>query len=266
GTPALHSHAPQELFYFLGGHIADGDNALELGLRLGDVLGRLDTILLADTHGDAALASMWRGWPIALGAHAFHADDDNGIELRAHWDRYFPQSRVGIDAGYNDFAFATAYVTRRQIKTYEAIRVDVDEDHYRVFATARYRSLLRVDYQHDGGGTVTLGGIASSVLPRSSYARRVLDPALPVAILSGRDYDGWRIETSVPSMPFTAFYQRHDLGGTRLSLAGARYELAFDPNPILKLPALDLTAGVAFILDGPTRHDTNWWLGLRWRP
>jgi hypothetical protein len=92
---------------------------------------------------------------------------------------------------------------------------------------------------------------------------RVLDPALPVAILAGDEYDGWRIESTVPGFPVTAFYQRHELGASRISLAGARAELHSDPFPILKLPGLDLTAGVARVLD---EGDTNWWIGLRWRP
>ena len=71
-------------------------------------------------------------------------------------------------------------------------------------------------------------------------------------------------------MPFTAFYQRHELGATRLSLAGAEVKLNSDPFPILKLPGLDLTLGVARIFDAPlpvkATSETNWWLGMRWHP
>ena len=136
-------------------------------------------------------------------------------------------------------------------------------------ATLAYRAgSLRIAarYQRDGGTNVTLGGLASSILPRSAYAHRVLDPALPVAILAGDDYDGWRIESTVPGMPFTAFYQRHTLDGTHLSIAGAQAELHTDPDPILKLPALDLTIGAAYVLDTPLKGETKWWLGMRWRP
>jgi hypothetical protein len=274
-TPAVPSRAPLELYWFAGGHAAPGDRALELGLRLGDVLGRLDTILAGSTNGGAALASVWRGLPIELGAHAFHTRDRDGVELRAHYDRYFPKSRLWLDAGAlsDQYAFASASFTTRQVlattRFDEGLRVDLDDGHSRGIASLGYRSSalhVTARYQHDQGEDVFLGGIASSILPRSAYARSILDPALPVAILSGRRYDGWRIETSVPSMPFTAFYQRHDLDGSSLSLAGARFELGSDPNPILKLPGVDLTVGVAYIFDEPLRHDTQWWLGVRWHP
>ncbi len=297
GTPAVHS-LRLEPYWFAGGHYAPGDHAFEAGIRLGDVVGRLDALLIGSTYG-GAIAAAWRGWPIELDAHAFAVrdrrtqiadrsrelasascdprsaiyDPDRGIELRAHWQRQFPRSHLALDAGYNDFAFATALFATRQFagatRFDEAIRVELDESHYRGIASLAYKSgALRITarYQHDGGDAVALGGIASSILPRSSYALRILDPALPVAILSGERYDGWRIETSVPSMPFTAFYQRHDLDGTAFSLAGARIELNADPNPILKLPGLDFTLGAARILDGPLRGDTKWWLGLRWHP
>jgi hypothetical protein len=67
-------------------------------------------------------------------------------------------------------------------------------------------------------------------------------------------------------MPFTAFYQHHALDDRELALAGIRFEMTGDPNPILKLPGFDLTAGVARVVDGPSRGDTNWWAGLRWHP
>jgi len=125
-------------------------------------------------------------------------------------------------------------------------------------------------YQRDDGATVTLGGVASSILPRSAYALRVLDPALPVSILGGDRYDGWRIETNVPGVPVNAFYQRHALGGARVSLAGVEGTFLSDPFPILKLPALDFGAGVARVLDAPEalglRGDTKWWVTMRWRP
>ena len=99
-----------------------------------------------------------------------------------------------------------------------------------------------------------------------AYALRVLDPALPVAILGGDEYDGWRIESTLPGLPFTAFYQRHEIGARELALAGAEIALHSDPFPILKFPGLDLTLGAARILDEPLRGETKWWLAARWRP
>jgi hypothetical protein len=236
-------------------------------------LGRNDA-----TEG-VALATAWRGWPVELHAHAFSTDETDGIEVRGRWSRYFQQSRLTFEAGAlsddlsDDLLFGSGAFSTRQVlgtaSLEEAIRFDVDDDHYRGVATLSYRAgsmRIAARYQRDGGANVTLGGLASSILPRSAYAHRVLDPALPVAILAGDDYDGWRIESTVPSLPFTAFYQRHTLDGTHLSLAGAQAELHTEPDPILKLPALDLTIGAAYVLDSPLKGETKWWLGMRWRP
>jgi hypothetical protein len=67
-------------------------------------------------------------------------------------------------------------------------------------------------------------------------------------------------------MPFTAFYQRHTFDDATLSLVGAQIEWRTGPDPILKMPALDLTLGAARVLDEPLKGTTQWWLGMRWRP
>jgi hypothetical protein len=283
--PALRPYGigRQELFWLIGQTWTSDQRSTELGVRLGDVVGRLDTILLAsfaaeDLPEGVALASAWRGWPVELHAHAYHADDHTGGELRALWTRRFPRSRLTLEAGASDdLAFASGMFSTRQQRGSrrfeETLRLDVDDEHYRAVVGAGVRAgSLRVaaSYQRDGGADVTLGGAPSSILPRSAYALRILDPALPVAILGGDEYDGWRIETNVPGVPLTLFYQSHELGAARVTLAGGEATYASDPLPILKLPALDVALGVARVLDAPEaldlRGDTKWWLTMRWRP
>jgi hypothetical protein len=267
----------QEFGWFTGTNYGPEHRSLEAGVRFGDVVGRLDTLLIASLGSDDApegfaLATAWRGWPIEVGLHAFTADEEEGAELRGVWSRTYPTSQLTVEAGAlsDELVFGSAAFSVRQLfgnwRIQEAVRVDLDDRHYRASVAATIRSgSLRVAarYQHDGGDTVTLGGLSSSILPRSAYALRILDPAVPVATLTGDEYDGWRVETAVPSMPFTAFYQRHHLGDDSLSLAGLEIDLSSEPFPIMKLPGFDVTAGVARILDG---GDTNWWLGMRWRP
>ncbi|HEV7766245.1 MAG TPA: hypothetical protein VGQ76_14665 [Thermoanaerobaculia bacterium] len=270
----------QELGWFASTNVSPNLQVLEVGVRLGDVVGRLDTLFIGsfgrnDGLDGFAIASAWRGWPIQVHAHAFTTENRDGVELRGRWSRVFPQSALTFDAGVltDDVLFGSAAFTTRQVsgsRTFEeSIRVEADDDHHRAIASVAYRAgSLRVAarYQHDGGARVTLGGLASSVTPRSASVRRLFDGALPVAILGGDDYDGWRVESTVPGMPFSAFYQRHTLDGTSLSLVGAQFELHADQNPILKLPGLDLTLGAAHILDAPLKGETKWWLGMRWRP
>jgi hypothetical protein len=267
----------QEWSWLTGENFAPDHRSFEAGIRLGDIVGRLDTLLIA-SFGDEegiALATAYRGLPVELHAHAFHADDDNGVELRGRWSRVFPRSRLTLEGGAlsDDLVFASAAFSTRQIagsmRFEEGLRIEIDDEHFRGIAVGAVRAggiRISARYQHDSGAPLTLGGLPSSIRPRSAYAFRILDPALPVATLSGDEYDGWRIESTLPGLPFTAFYQRHELGATRLSLAGVEAELTSDPLPILRFPGLDLTLGVARVLDAPLEGDTKWWLGMRWRP
>lgn len=277
--PRAYGLGRQELSWFAGENLARGQRALEVGVRLGDVAGRLDTLLIASIAGGdlpqgVALASAWRGWPVELHAHAFHAEDDDGLELRAKWSWY----RLTVEGGHlarsagGTPAFLSAAYALRQVRgpwrIEETLRIEVDDEHARAVLGAAIRSgsfRIAARWQHDEGDDLVLGGLPSSLLPRSAYARRVLDPALPVAALTGNDYDGWRIESTVPGMPFTAFYQRHELGAAQLSVYGLEVKLNSDPMPLGKVPGLDVTAGVARA-DTNCGRDTNWWLGMRWRP
>jgi hypothetical protein len=297
----------QEFSWFSSQNFAPEQQAIELGVRFGDVIGRFDTLLVGslarnDAPEGLALASTWRGWPVELHGHAYSVEDrqsclspfapgndddgdrqdclsSTGLELRALWSRRFPQSRLTIEAGAlpDDLLFAGAQFTTHQVfgtsRLEESLRVDVDDEHHRAIASLGFGSdafRLRGTYRYDRGTNVTIGGIPSSILPRSAYAHRVLDPALPVAVLAGDEYDGWRIESSFASLPVTAFYQRHEISATQLSLAGLEVKFSSDPNPILKFPGLDFTAGVARVLDAPdattVKGDTKWWIGMRWRP
>ncbi|HEX8172630.1 MAG TPA: hypothetical protein VF824_18990 [Thermoanaerobaculia bacterium] len=281
GAPRGYGIGRQEWAWMLGQNIGPGQHATEAAVRFGDVVGRLDTLIVGSYANDAAprgaaIATMWRGWPVHIGVHAFTAtDEDDGVELRGIYRREFPQSRLTLEGGAlsDDFAFGSAAFNTHQMlgtnELSEGIRIEVEDHHQRGVVAASYRAGgLRIGarYQRDRGDALALGGLASSILPQSAYARRILDPALPLSVVTGNDYDGWRIETTLPSVPLTAFYQRHELGGTRLSVTGLVAELQSPPMPILKVPALDFTAGVARVLDAPLRGETKWWLGMRWRP
>jgi len=288
----------QEPGWFTGMNVAPDYQTLEIGIRLGDLVGRLDTILLGSVGRDEApsglaIASAWRGWPVEVQAHAFHQDEvdtclsfrngpgrgpcppSSGLELRGMWRRHFAQSQVMVEAGAlsDDRLFgAGSFSTFRNFGRYrvrESLRVDVDDEHYRATATSSFSSgalRLAARYQLDRGARISLGGLPSSIVPRSVYLHHVLDSAIPSSTLTGDDYNGWRFESTIPVLPLTAFYQRHEVGTRRLSLAGFEFDVQSDPLPVLKLPGLDFTAGVARVLDAPLEGETKWWLGMRWRP
>ncbi|MFZ2492071.1 MAG: hypothetical protein WA208_11350, partial [Thermoanaerobaculia bacterium] len=101
--PAARSYGlgRQEVGWLLGQNLGPEQNAIEAGVRIGDVIGRLDTLLIGSFSDDrgqhgGAIATVWRGWPVELGLHLFTTreklEDDpfgerelerEGAELRA---------------------------------------------------------------------------------------------------------------------------------------------------------------------------------------
>ncbi|HEX6158591.1 MAG TPA: hypothetical protein VF111_00400, partial [Thermoanaerobaculia bacterium] len=277
----------QELGWLVSQSVGPEQRATELGVRFGDVIGRLDTLILGslandDAHEGVAIASAWRGWPVELHGHAFRAEERgvtrDGLEVRGVWSSRGTLRNLTVEAGGlagepRDLLFADAAFTTRQIRTAwsasQSLRLAFDsgdDTHWRAIAGVAFRLgswRLAARYQHDDGATIDVGGLPSSIVPRSALATRVFDPALPPGTLVGGEYDGWRVEALTPFLPLTAFYQRHEAGTGTLSVAGLEYRVSSDPLPILKFPAVDFTAGVARLLD---LDETKWWLGIRWRP
>ena len=71
----------QEFASLFGGSWTAYDRNDEIGIRMGDVVGRLDALAIASSEG-AAVAIAWRGWPVAVTAHAIR----HGLELRGNYD------------------------------------------------------------------------------------------------------------------------------------------------------------------------------------
>jgi hypothetical protein len=147
--------------------------------------------------------------------------------------------------------------------------------HYRAVATASVRQgnfSIGGRYQHDEVGEagpahqgIEVGGAPSSIVPDSAMSSRIFDPALPAVFLTGKRYDGTRFEATTPMLPVTLFYQVHRTDLARSALAGIEARLNSAPIPLLRIPGMDVTAGVARTLDEP-RHRTRAWLAMRWRP
>jgi WD40 repeat protein len=100
-----------EVMSLLGGSASSAGGVWEAGVRAGDVVGRLDVLALGALSSNGwpeggALALAWRGWPVAVGFHAFGSRerpaqqpghlaaalreldlDRRGLEAAAHWDR-----------------------------------------------------------------------------------------------------------------------------------------------------------------------------------
>lgn len=108
-----------ELRVLAGGLTSASGRSLELGLRVGDVVGRLSSLIAgaAGRNGGAsggALATTWRGWPVEVGLHAFSVETRpseqgdpppgigesldarrTGVAARMGWNHVWRASRVG---------------------------------------------------------------------------------------------------------------------------------------------------------------------------
>ena len=75
----------QELLPLLGTAATSRGGAVEIGVRGGDIVGRLDWLALGSLGANGwpaggALAGVWRGWPVEVGAHLFTATERPTLE------------------------------------------------------------------------------------------------------------------------------------------------------------------------------------------
>jgi Tol biopolymer transport system component len=110
----------QELMPLIGGSTSPAGQSLELGIRSGDVVGRLDLLAIGaigtrGSRGGATVAARWNGWPVAVSLQGFAAEERpsathslpgrsldarrSGLELRGDWDRQFTLSRLASSVG-----------------------------------------------------------------------------------------------------------------------------------------------------------------------
>src|SRR5581483_10476732 len=270
-SPVEYGIGRQEFQPLFSGAVAKSFQTIEAGIRIGDVVGRLDTIIVgaAGDQRGAAIASVWRGWPVDIGAHLFRTNAQRGAEVRASWSAQWPLFALRAGSGYlalrHDRApFATVHAIANQnraaLKSSEDLKLIWQRELRRAIARGNlrlgaYRFAAQLDHATRG---VTLGGIATTLQPESLLDQRVLEPALS-PVFRDRDYTGVRAEAGIGLL--TLFRQQHRLAGERINVTGLEVAMKSPPVPWVKAPGLDLTFGAARV-EGKTR----WWGGVRWRP
>jgi hypothetical protein len=269
----------QELGWIFSGNSAPSAHNTEVGVRSGDVVGRLDAIALA-SFGNASsprggsLALAYRGLPVEIDAHVFksreplidHGIDQHGIELRGIWRSYFEASEIAVESGVlarkpNGLGFFVARGRREQSESSEAVELSAESHHARAWARGETKLAgirFGAEAQRDQGD-VTVGGVAPSILPRSAFASRVVDPALDTAALAGRNYAGGRVDATVNDT-FTFFFRQHRLD-QKLDVKGIEIRGRTPATPLLKLPALGFSIGGARV-----EHRNRYWLAVRIEP
>ncbi len=113
----------QEIAGLAGGSVAPSTRELEVGARVGDVVGRLDAVAIAGVGDESGprggtLAVAWRGWPVTVSAQLFQTRerpsrqplrvvglgesldlDRRGVEVAASWQRRWNAGGVRVSAG-----------------------------------------------------------------------------------------------------------------------------------------------------------------------
>ncbi|MBV9494345.1 MAG: hypothetical protein JOZ54_08860, partial [Acidobacteria bacterium] len=297
GAPKNYGIGKQEIDWLAGGSYARDLHAVELGARIGDAVGRLDTVILGSIGGDfgmrgGSIASTFRGWPVEIGAQIFSAKEREasmrGGVLRAmksmRWpltNAYAQASLVAsrLDGGSRNLAYATAGVQRRQIfgplRTSESVQLEgahgdatyaggVADVNVQTNSYAMHFAYERRHANGDAGSPydrLSVGGLPSSIVPDEVLASRVFEPAYEPFALVGDRYEGRRVDVTYQGL--TVFWQQHLMNDEDRKLAGIERTFSSPPIPIVNLPAADITVGVARLLDD---HRTRFWFGLRWRP
>jgi hypothetical protein len=265
-TPESHPYGigRQELSVLFGGQYTAHERNGEVGVRMGDVIGRLDVIAIAGRG--AALAAVYRGLPVDLGLHLFN----HGAEVRGTWRATFPLAETQWRAGtlacrsrdrqecLSSTFFDGFFSTHQRDFAAESLSFAADSKrHAQATLDARFK-WLRVTATE--ARRVAVGGVGTSVEPESLFIGRILDPALPPDAAFAERYRGARV--ALVSGPLSLFAQRHH-AGRDLDVVGIEATLSRDPMPIVKAAGVDVTAGVARVRQ---ERANRAWLAIRWRP
>jgi hypothetical protein len=275
-VPPSHAYGlgQQELGWIFSGNSAPSAHNTEVGIKSGDVVGRLDAIALA-SFGNASsprggsLALAYRGLPVEVDAQAFKSReplvDQHGMEWRGIWRSYFEASEIALESGVlarrpKSLGFFVARGRLEQSDSDESVELSGESHHARAWARGETKVAgirFGAEAQRDQGD-VTVGGVAPSILPRSAFADRIIDPALDTATLAGRNYTGGRVDATFDE--FTFFVRRHRLG-ERLDVKGIELSGRMPATPLLKLPALGYSIGGARV-----GQRNRYWLAVRIEP
>jgi hypothetical protein len=92
----------QELLPLISGNVTTSGSLTEVGLRGGDVVGRLDWLALGALSSSGspeggALAATWRGWPVEIGFHLFSVDERPSEQRGDRPDTATDLDRRGIE-------------------------------------------------------------------------------------------------------------------------------------------------------------------------
>jgi len=240
-----------------------------------------------------------------------------GAELSAQWDRRWSASRLSLRASAlredldpalapslsretGALAGGWSALYRRDGRALSGILTGhaewgwTGDDSWNRWGGAARLSLdqqdagLALTWRRDtSGGTLRpfdhylLGGVETSLLPRTATAGLIAMPGLPFGTLTGTEHESERIDLRLDALPAPLFYERQRLWmgmgmdgsskGGWLTLAGLEWRRSLGPIPVIRVPVLDVRIGVARVLEEPFAlevldGDFRWWVVAVWRP
>lgn len=290
-----------------------GESNGELLLRLGDIVGRLDTTISASyavgSRGvqGIALRSVWRGSPIGLDGSLFHIDDAADL----------PRTSGGEVSALREWQTGTATnlirggvaIARIEDRTSRRLALRLSREGtphhnelglpysiavggergsngewswtkfggsgYVGVSTTAISAIASAGFYSGSdlplGERYVVGGSRTSLESPLSSSSRLYAPELQRGVITARGVATYGIEIGSRSLSALHLFAnrvegRSDFASSRTTDAfGFRSDFSFGPMPILKLPALSFTAGIARVrVEGD--FDTNVWAGVSWKP
>lgn len=320
----------QELSPIFGGGYSPSGSVIEGGARLGDILGRLETLALISAGTDGAveggsISVRTRMLPVDLAARIFAYEELPSEQKDGALSGSPDHERVGIEAwmshdrrwrGGSLRSSASAYGGNVEPSGLEEFTqlgaaLGIRLSHAPMLPNgvlvpltldltghagetgdetwSRARGALTMSLLKGGRGIALsleagtagndtpefeqfeIGGARGSLLPDAATGNRVDVSALPTGVLRGRRYDSARLDLRAGGGLPSLFVQRVQAdvgaGDDEISLAGIEWSMALDAMPIVRIPALELKAGVARVFDdGILEDETSFWVTMRWKP
>lgn len=112
------------------------------------------------------------------------------------------------------------------------------------------------------------GGVRSPLVDGALLSQRVLLPAAPVGVRTGRELYSWRVSLSAGDV-LEPYYEAVSTSGgfaDPFRVVGVDASIALGDTPILSLPAVRALAGVGYTLDEPFRKKPRAYLSIEYRP
>lgn len=129
-------------------------------------------------------------------------------------------------------------------------------------------TFARTDAAAESPEGLTVGGAEPLLFDPAVLSQRVPMPALRRGTLRGQELGTGMVEVN-GVLPMTAFFWAGNATGDDRGwyrLAGGRFDLDTAPIPYIRLPAVRLRAGLAYLFDDPDAGDWRSWLLVGFEP